>query len=323
MQAPLPYRFNGLGLGTEPAGARDLLDLLRHVGRGSLAIGRLYEGHVNALKLIELYGNERQIARAADDAAAGHLFALWNTEPRDGLRLIRVGSAWRLQGSKIYCSGAGHATRALVTAHRGDAAPEMLVIALKPGQAVGPERFVSPAMRACVTGTMTLDGIIVEEDAVIGRPGDYLRQPAFSAGAWRTSAVTLGGLEALIEAMRAQLVGRGRDANPHQRRRVGRAIIAQETARLWLDKAARLAEGGLAGDSDVAEYVNLARIAVETACLDAIQLVQRALGLDGFRQSNPVERIMRDLAMYLRQPAPDETLDEAAGWFMRRAVPDA
>ena len=193
LQAPLPCRFGGLGLGTEPAGGRDLLDLLRHIGRGSLAIGRLYEGHVNALKLIALYGSEGQMARAAEDVVAGHLFALWNTEPRDGLQLIRAGSGWRLQGRKICCSGAGYATRALVTASRGDTAPEMLVISLEPGQAVGPERIALQGMRACATGTMILDDIAVGDDAIVGRPGDYLRQPVFSAGAWRTSAVTLGG----------------------------------------------------------------------------------------------------------------------------------
>lgn len=321
--APLPCRFGGLGLGTDPLGARALLALLRHLGRGSLAIGRLYEGHVNALKLIALYGCEDQMARAAEDAAAGHLFALWNTESAEGLRLIDAGSEWRLQGGKICCSGAGYATRALVTARRSNTAPELLVIALEPGQAVGPERIVLQGMRACATGTMILDGVAVEDDAIVGRPGDYLRQPAFSAGAWRTSAVTLGGLEALVAATRTQLVDRGRDGNPHQRRRIGHALIAQETARLWLEKAARLVEEETADPCDVAEYVNLARIAVESACVEAMQLVQRTLGLEGFREGSPVERITRDLATYLRQPAPDETLDEAAGWFMQRDLPDA
>jgi hypothetical protein len=33
---------------------------------------------------------------------------------------------------------------------------------------------------------------------------------------------------------------------------------------------------------------------------------------------NPVERICRDLGTYLRQPAPDEVLTEAAAYFARR-----
>ena len=32
---------------------------------------------------------------------------------------------------------------------------------------------------------------------------------------------------------------------------------------------------------------------------------------------------MRDLATFLRQPAPDETLVEGAAWFAGRPLPDA
>src|ERR1700722_10276086 len=39
--APLPLRHGGLGLGTEPEGAEGLFALLRLLGRGSLAVGRI------------------------------------------------------------------------------------------------------------------------------------------------------------------------------------------------------------------------------------------------------------------------------------------
>jgi hypothetical protein len=35
-----------------------------------------------------------------------------------------------------------------------------------------------------------------------------------------------------------------------------------------------------------------------------------------------VERLCRDLATYLRQPAPDEALDDAAAWFMDHPLPE-
>ena len=70
-----------------------------------------------------------------------------------------------------------------------------------------------------------------------------------------------------------------------------------------------------AADEAVA-YVNLARTAVETACLDALRHIQRSLGLSAFMQGSRAERIARDLATYLRQPAPDEALVEAAGYFI-------
>ncbi len=79
--------------------------------------------------------------------------------------------------------------------------------------------------------------------------------------------------------------------------------------------AARIAEHPAADAGHRVATVGLARIAVESACLDAMRLVQRSLGLSAFRQGNPVERICRDLSTYLRQPAPDEVLTEAAAWF--------
>ena len=89
-------------------------------------------------------------------------------------------------------------------------------------------------------------------------------------------------------------------------------LIAQETARLWTEAAARCAEEGVQPIPEQVAYVNLARIAVEQACLDAMRLAQRSIGFGTFLTTNPLERLLRDLATYLRQPAPDAVLTEAA-----------
>ncbi len=317
LATPLPACLGGYGLGTEPHGAEGVLALLRLLGSGNLSLGRIFEGHVNALKLVMTYGSEAQRRQTAADAQDGHLFAIWSTEIPPGLRL----EGGRLRGGKAFCSAAGHVTRPLVTVRTPDGTG-MTVLALTPGERVRPLAAGTMGMRAAATADMDLDGIEAPPEALIGMPGDYLRQPEFSAGAWRASAVTLGGLEALIEAGRAQLAKRGRDGDPHQQARMGRALIAQETARLWVTRMAHVAESGTDAPGDVAAYVNLGRLAIETACLDAMRLMQRSLGLAGFLQNNPVEMLLRDLATYLRQPAPDETLTEAASWFMTRGVPE-
>ena len=167
-------------------------------------------------------------------------------------------------------------------------------------------------MRASANGTVRLDGHLLTPDALVGAPGDYLREPDFSTGAWRTMAVTLGGLEALTDAVRVHLVGRGHDAAPLQQARFGELLIAQETARLWTSRAAGAAELGTTSIQHQVATVNLARIAVEAAALDAMRHAQRALGLAAFVRPHPVERLLRDLATYLRQPAPDIVLTEAA-----------
>ncbi|MBC7920445.1 MAG: acyl-CoA dehydrogenase, partial [Ferruginibacter sp.] len=90
--------------------ARELLEVLLHIGRGNLAVGRLYEGHVNALQLITRYGTPTQRKRwAADVSAAHHLFGVWNTEAGDGVRIERQGDGRLvLRGSKTFCSGGTH-----------------------------------------------------------------------------------------------------------------------------------------------------------------------------------------------------------------------
>jgi hypothetical protein len=68
-------------------------------------------------------------------------------------------------------------------------------------------------------------------------------------------------------------------------------------------------------------YVNLARLAVEAAAFDLMQLAQRSVGLQAFMRPNPIERISRDLATYLRQPGPDRALTDAAAWVLAQPVP--
>jgi alkylation response protein AidB-like acyl-CoA dehydrogenase len=316
LAAPIPMALGGLGLGTAPSGALALADILRLLGRGSLSAGRLYEAHVNALRMVVRFGSEAQARSVAEDALAGHVFGLWVTDLAAApLQCLADG---RLHGTKFPCSGAGHVTRALVTANMASGEAAMFLVAVEHA-AVDVSRWDAHGMRASVSGCVDLTGL--PAGAPVGLPRDYLRQPDFSAGAWRGSAVSLGGLEALVWEFRAQLAARGRDGDAHQRARVGQALIAQETARLWVRRAALLGEASEGDANDIANTVNLARIAVEAACLDAIRLVQRGLGMAGFRQGTLTELLFRDLSFYLRQPAPDETLTEAAAHFMRRDLP--
>ncbi|WP_428535545.1 acyl-CoA dehydrogenase [Rhodopila sp.] len=294
-----------------PSRTDELACLLGLVGRGNLSVGRILEAHVNALHLMA-----RQGARPEPD----RLYALWVTDPpTDGLRMRRAGARVLLTGGKQFCSAAGHATAALVTARDADGDTRMLTLPLGLGETVTPLPSPLQGMRAAVTGTVDFTGCEVSADRLLGRAGDYMREPDFSAGAWRGSAVALGGLIALIDHAAEQLRQFGRLNNPHVQARLGQAIIARETSRLWVKSAARVAEDESAETGYRVATVGLARIAVETACLDAMRLVQRSVGLSAFRQGNPIELICRDLSTYLRQPAPDEVLTEAATWFADHA----
>jgi alkylation response protein AidB-like acyl-CoA dehydrogenase len=301
------------------ASADRLASVLMRIGAGNLAVGRIVEAHINARHLIARYGSPGQTARATHDARRGHLFALWVTDPPErGMRMMRTRDGVVLDGGKMFCSAAGFATRALVTAVDDSCDSHMLVLELDRGERVRPLEAPLQGMRAAVTGAVDFTGCTAEGDACLGRPGDYLREPDFSAGAWRGSAVAAGGLDSLVALTQDRLRAVGRLDNPHHLQRLGNTMIACETSRLWVRQTARIAEDPRADPARVVAHVGLARIAIETACLDAMRLVQRSLGLSAFRRGNPVERICRDLGTYLRQPAPDDVLTEAAAHFAQQ-----
>jgi alkylation response protein AidB-like acyl-CoA dehydrogenase len=313
LMAPVPVEFGGFGMHTN-GDSQALFRALHLLGYADLSLGRIFEAHVNAIELIRQYGTPRQMEAAALAVQGGDLFALWVTDsPEQGVRLSRE---LTLSGEKWFCSAAGSARQALITAQT-EAGNQMLMIGTA-GVPITDRGVKLAGMRAAATGSVDLNGVALHHDALIGAAGDYLREPAFSTGAWRSSAVALGGLAALIDTARDQLCARGRADNPFQRMRFGQSIIAHESGRLWLLEAVKRVDSAPAGEA--VAYVNLARTAVETACLDALRHMQRSLGLAAFMQGSTVERIARDLATYLRQPAPDDVLLEAAGYFIHHGV---
>jgi alkylation response protein AidB-like acyl-CoA dehydrogenase len=319
LAAPVPAGEGGAGLGQEP-GAADLAEVLRLVGLGSLALGRLYEGHVNALQLVGRYAAPTERRALFEDAHAGHLFGVWNTEPP--ANNLVLGADGRLSGVKTFASGAGRVTRALVTARRpGDGRPLMLVVPLEPETRADLSAWRAHGMRASATGTVDLTGLAPA--ALLGGPDDYHRQPHFSGGAWRFAAVQLGGIEAVFEAWRGHLARAGRSEDPHQLARLGEGAIALEGARLFVLRAAAfVSEEALAVERIVA-FVDLTRLAVERAGLEVLGLAQRSVGLQGFLRGHPLERLSRDLATYLRQPAPDRALTSAAATILAADGPVA
>ena len=308
--AVFPPRHGGVGLVGE-GGAERLAAVLRLVGAGDLSVARLFEGHVNAVTLVTTYGTERQSAGLAQAVRDGALSAVWNAEGRRPLAGRRVDDEWLLSGEKILASGAGLISHPIVTPRTGDGVVMLIV------EGVGAERsnltgWTPQGMRASATGTADISGLGVPVASQIGLPGDYLRQPVFSGGAWRFCAVHLGAAERLLDLFRADLRVRGRDEDPYQRQRVATATSACITARLWIEKTAVMAASPDADAEAAVAFVNLTRGVTERACLDVIEIVQRGAGLSAFIRPNPVERIARDLATYLRQPVPDAAMADAA-----------
>lgn len=326
LAAPVAQELGGAGLDGSAATRSELLTLLKTVGRGDLSVGRLYEGHVNALQLIQTFGRPEQLAAWAADACERQLlFGVWNTEAGDGVKLIPLdGGRYRLEGAKTFASGAGNVQRPIVTGALPDGCWQMVVVpANEVSVEIDPSWWRPLGMQASTSYKIDFSGVELGGECLLGQPGDYFLQPWFFGGAIRFAAVQLGGAESLLDETRRYLQALGRTTDPYQQARVADGTIAIESGNLWLQGAAQAVDIGPHRDarSDVDRmvgYANMTRLAIETICLDVIRLTERAVGARGLLQPLPIERIIRDLTLYLRQPAPDAALASVGRLVLER-----
>jgi alkylation response protein AidB-like acyl-CoA dehydrogenase len=287
---------------------------LRLIGGADLSLGRVFEGHVNAVQLVHAYGSDAQRATLSDDVAAGRTFGVWNTEPAPGMTIVPAGARFRLTGAKSFATGAGHIDRALITARQPDGGKRMILVDVT-GAADRADNsgWRVRGMRGTASGLFDFSDMIVGPEALIGGAGDYEREPRFSAGAWRFTAVQLGAVEALLRHWRDHLRATGKATDAIQRARFGTCVAAARSAGLWVTNASYLAE---AETPDAIPLVLMTRGVIEEAGLAAMEGAARAVGTASFFEESRIDRITRDLGLYLRQPVPDQARDRAAAAWL-------
>jgi len=307
--AVLPAALGGAEFGWSPQASASLCDWLRRIGGSHLSLARLYEGHVNAFQLIWTYGDAAQREAVCRYVAEGGWLGVWNApHPGGPLALADAEQAFVLDGSKAYASGAGLINRPLVTAQHERLGYVMVWPSC--GYQVGAkDEWEMHGMRASVTLPVHYRAAHVDPAEIIGEDNSYHREPHFTAGAWRFLAAQLGAGERLGKLAAQALVRAGRDGDPHQRARMAEVAIALESATQWVECARRAADSDGASE-EATHTVRMARLAVEQQLLAVIQRVHRSVGLAAFRRDNPIERIVRDLETYLRQPVPDLVRDK-------------
>ena len=339
LSAPLRPKLGGLGLGIDAAMTGDLLRLLKQIGRGNLAVGRIYEGHVNALQLIQTFGTPQQIEAYAHDARDRHkIFGVWNAEAEDGVKLQPLANGrYRLEGSKTFCSGCGFVDRPFASGTLPDGSWQMCIVPMEKVATVSDPSWWQPAgMRATASFKVDFSGVELDETSLIGKPGDYFRQPWLTAGVIRFAAVQLGGAEALFDGTREYLQSLNRTSDPFQQERLGQMAIALESGTLWLQGAAERVKAYapiFGGNPDLSPdlsfeqanrlvaYANMVRTAIEQICIDMIQLCERSVGTRGLLPPHPMERVIRDLTLYLRQPVFDAALANVGQYALSQVTP--
>jgi alkylation response protein AidB-like acyl-CoA dehydrogenase len=277
---------------------------LAGLGRDDLAVGRLVEGHVDALWILKEAGRE---------AVPGAVYGVWaSASGGTGLTATDTSDGWSVDGTMRYCSGAWFVDRALVvvsTAHGKrlidvDVRAEQL-----PGGSLTRDDDTWPAVGMDVTRSVdvAVRGLAVRSDDAIGGPDFYLDRPGFAAGGVGVAAVWLGGAAGVLDALIRTLSPNPGGASPsrvtaHQRAHLG-AMAATVTAAdaLLAELAHRLDRSHPADRRLPAADAGVARAAVELAVEEVLQRAARVSGPTPLCRDAAFGHRLADLQVYVRQ----------------------
>ena len=165
---------------------------LDEVAARDLALGRLVEGHLDALAILREADTKPVDARAT--------YGVWAARsPRYVTEALLTADRWHLWGEKAFCSGSTRLDRALVTAETPggyrlfDISIAESVIEARSGS------WPAVGMADSISETLVFRSPPLAGRFAIGPPGFYLERPGFWFGAIGVAACWLGGARGLVE----------------------------------------------------------------------------------------------------------------------------
>ncbi|MHB1988746.1 MAG: acyl-CoA dehydrogenase [Acidimicrobiales bacterium] len=275
-------------------------EALATVASHDVALGRLVEGHVDAIGILAEAGALHSCQAPVWKGAA---LGVWAGGPPGDVRTSRArDGSMRLQGTRRWCSGAGTLTHALVTAVTGSARPDpdvrpCLFLVDLSSDRVFIDQTSWPAVGMSRTDTfdVTFDGLLLEPGSLIGKPGWYGARAGFWQGGTGVAACWWGAARGVADALRA---------SDDLYLRAAHGLVG---AQLWAMQCA-LSTCAESFDADPFDKRNLAarqaqltRLLVEQRSAEVLRLVGEATGAGPLcRDSGHAHRVA-DLTVYLRQ----------------------
>lgn len=326
--AAVPREYGGLGYGPAERNTLPLWEMTTTLAKADLSLARCWEGHANSLVLIDALATSEQKRRWFTGVVEhGEKWVAWSGEPqtpkpgesaRFGTTLTPVQGGWTLRGSKAFATGATGAQWAILLvdpAGPGGARQtrevhgRLLLLACDlsdPTVTVDTSWWDPIGMRATASHVVRFHDTFIPREHLIGGPGGYFD------GQWQTAFVPhyaagfLGGALAAYEYGLAYVKRQGKSGDPYVQHRVGSMAVNVETARLWLRHVAGLWDEGSLDEARIAgsrAWHVIGHLAEET-----VHHAIRACGARSLIRPSPVERILRDLALYKLHDNDDHVL---------------
>lgn len=271
---------------------------LARVAAYDLSLCKLYEGHTDALAILQECAAERPAATCS--------LGTWAAEPAQARVHINARDSRqdvRLDGRKAWCSGAAVLSHALLTGWDEEGQQQLVTVALdKPGVTITDEGWEAVGMAA----TQSVEVVFEQARAhCVGPAGGYLQRPGFWHGAAGIAACWYGAAQAIAEALRSHCT---RSDEPHALAHLGAVDAALYAAAASLRRCAAWIDANPAADAQLT--VRRARAVCEDAAETLLRHTGRALGAAPYCRDQRLARRLADLPVFLRQSHAERDLTE-------------
>ena len=281
----------------------------RAVSRADGSGGRIFDGHLNAVERVSVLAPEPLRTRELEAVSSGDLLlGIWGADPIPGegppACIVETESGPVLEGVKTFCSGSTGLDRALVAVRGAEGTssgpPLLAYVDLRGGAfEVDQTWFRESGMRSSESHRVVFRGTRVL--AVLGEPGELIREPYFDRDAIRTSTTWAGIADLAVDAALEILAAKSaeREMDDMVSLAAGKMLSAQKTMDRWLEHAAR--EADAAPEKSLAGFSTELRAAVAACCQKILDEAARACGSYPFATASPLDRARRDLELFLLQ----------------------
>ncbi|MGA8847094.1 MAG: acyl-CoA dehydrogenase [Nocardioides sp.] len=259
-----------------------------------LVAARVLEPHLDARAILE----EARDLREPHADSTGGSWGVWAAEgPGARLNATPNGSGWLLDGTKPWCSLAGHVTQGLVTAWVDDHRRGLFAVDTHhPGFVVDDSTWTPVGLHEVATATVTMRSVAARQ---VGGPGWYLERPGFAWGGLGVAAVWYGG--AVAVARRLVTAATHRPPDDVALLHLGSVHARLTAARVALTAAAADVDAGRAEGRDGALLAAQVRHVVAEAAEETLTRTARGLGPGPLSQEPEHAQRVHDLGLYLRQ----------------------
>lgn len=301
LSAGMPQAFqtsiDAISVPTMATGATpERFRILSEVAALDLSLGRVFEGHMDALDIMRAGGGEPRPGS----------YGVWTAET-PLLTAIESSQGWRLDGTKPYASGVTYLDHALVTALVEGKSRLFEIDVSTDGLQCTPDTWPSVGMAASASFTLAFDDVAAV--GALGAPEFYLQRPGFWQGSINVAACWFGGALGLGRGVLSRLDG---DNDSHRWAAFGALSSELELMQGTLIAAARETDlDPLDATGRAKQRAFATRQQVYSSAGRVSELASQLGGTSGFTHDVAQSRRLADLPIYLRQyhPGPDaETL---------------